>query len=85
MLDECAPGHTVVSAEHNHRVDYHGRTFPQLPVGKHGARANPEVKLGHIKQMVRQLLLDVECVRRHLPQLQLPKPPREQLPQKPPA
>jgi hypothetical protein len=45
-----------------------GLTFPGLPTGKHGA-ADPEIELGHVKQMVKQLGIDEDCARKYLPQL----------------
>jgi hypothetical protein len=71
MLDICAPGHTRKAREHNHCIQYSGRTFPSLPLGKHGKRDNPPIELGHVRQMVRQLGLDPDCVKRFLPQLKL--------------
>jgi hypothetical protein len=71
MLEECAPGHTVKTRDHNHCVRWSGKTYPSLPRGKHGRRDNPPIEVGHVKQMVRQLGIDPECVKRTLPQLQL--------------
>lgn len=71
MLDDCAPGHTRKAREHNHLIRFAGRTFSSLPLGKHGKRENPEIEVGHVKQMVRQLAIDLDCVKRHLPQLKL--------------
>lgn len=71
MLDDCAPGHTVVTRVHNYVVRYKERSFPRLPLGAHGKRDNPDVEVGHVKQMVRQLELPTDCVKRHLPQLKL--------------
>ena len=71
MLDRCAPGHTRKLREHNYVVYYGKESFPSLPLGRHGKRENPAIEIGHIRQMVRQLGLDNECVKRHLPQLKL--------------
>ena len=71
MLDDCAPGHTVMVRVHNYVVGYKGRSFPRLPLGPHGKRDNPGIQIGHVKQMVRQLELSSDCVKRHLPQLNL--------------
>lgn len=71
MLDHCAPGHTRKARVHNYVIYYQGRSFPSLPLGKHGKRENPPIEGGHVKQMVRQLGLDLDCVKRLLPQLRL--------------
>ena len=71
MLDKCAPGHTVKSREHNFVVYYLDRSFPSLPRGRHGKRDNPSIQIGHVKQLVKQLELDLECVKQLLPQLKL--------------
>jgi hypothetical protein len=71
MLDSCAPGHTRRLREHNYVVYFGKESFPTLPVGKHGKRENPGIQVGHVRQMVRQLNLDLECVKRLLPQLKL--------------
>jgi hypothetical protein len=71
MLDRCAPGYTRKAREHNFVIYYLGSSFPSLPLGKHGKRENPSIQAGHVKQMVRQLKLDADCVKRSLPQLKL--------------
>lgn len=71
MLDHCAPGHTRKARVHNYVVYFGGLAYPRLPLGEHGRRDNPAIQLGHIKQMVRQLKLDLDCVSRYLPQLKL--------------
>lgn len=71
MLDNCAPGHTRKAREHNYVVNYGQRSFPSLPLGKHGKRENPSIQVGHVRHMVRQLQIDVDCVKRLLPQLKL--------------
>lgn len=70
-MKPCAPGHTVVARVHNYVVNYNGRSFPRLPLGSHGKRENPGIQVGHVKQMVRQLELATDCVKRHLSQLKL--------------
>ena len=71
MLDQCAPGHTRKARVHNYCIYYRDRSFPRLPLGEHGKRTNPAIELGHVRQMVRQLQLDPDCVQRSLPQLHL--------------
>ncbi len=53
MLDDCAPGYTKKEREHNWCVTYNKVPFPRLPRGPHGRRENPEVQIGHLRQMVR--------------------------------
>ncbi len=52
MLDRCAPGYTAKQMTHNWCVRYAGKTFHRLPTGKHGRRENPQIQVGHVKQMV---------------------------------
>lgn len=73
MLDHCAPGHTRKAREHNYLITYQGIPFPTLPLGKHGKRENPDIQAGHVKQMVRVLKLDIDCVNGILPQLRMKK------------
>lgn len=68
MLDRCAPGHTRKAREHNYAVYYEGRSYPTLPLGKHGKRENPSIEVGHVRQLIRQLQLELDCVKRVLPQ-----------------
>jgi hypothetical protein len=71
MLDRCAPGHRRKAREHNYLITYEQFSYPSFPLGKHGKRENPTVQVGHVRQLVRQLQLEVECVKRWLPQLKL--------------
>ena len=71
MLDRCAPGHTRKARDHNYVVYYQNRSFPTLPLGKHGKRENPSIEAGHVKQLARQLGLERDCVKQMLPQLKL--------------
>jgi hypothetical protein len=69
MLDDCAPGHSVQTREHNFCIRYRENTFPRLPRGEHKKQAknkNPQIELGHIRQMIRQLRLDPECCRKFI-------------------
>lgn len=68
MLRRCARGAEIEEKKHHHWVRYNGRTFESLPKGKHGART-PEVEIGHIIGMIRDLGIDEECARREIPQL----------------
>lgn len=60
MLDACAPGYTKQQKQHNWVVQYNGKTFFRLPLGPHGARTNPSIQVGHVKQMVRLFGIE-EC------------------------
>jgi len=68
MLKKCADGYKAIELAHKWRVEYRGRTFPDLPIGRRGSNT-PEVELGVVKKMIRHLQLDPDCVHRHLPQI----------------
>lgn len=68
MLDRCAPGYTRRRKKHHYWVTYKGKTYRALPLGQHGKR-NAPIEIGHVRQMVRFLEVDLECARRVLPQL----------------
>ncbi len=65
MLDKCAPGYTRQTKTHNIWVTYKGKTFYSLPKGEHGAK-NPETQVGHIRQMINHLEIDMECAKEEL-------------------
>ncbi len=66
MLDLCAPGWSYKTGRHNICFRFQGRSFPSLPSGEHGAK-DPEVQLGKIKQMIRQLEISLDCAEREIP------------------
>jgi hypothetical protein len=68
MLDACANGYTKRQGQHNWVVMYDGKTFPNLPLGPHGKRHNPDIQIGKIKQMVR-LFGIYECAKGHIARL----------------
>ncbi|MBI5486271.1 MAG: hypothetical protein HY905_02945 [Deltaproteobacteria bacterium] len=68
MLDACAPGHTRRQRVHNWLIRWGDRAYPRLPVGEHGRRQNPEIEVGHVKQMVRLFGIE-ECAKRFLERL----------------
>lgn len=68
MLDDCAPGHDRRETNHYWRITYGPEVFPTLPKGPHGARTNPPIQVGVIKQMARQLGI-LDCAKRFLQQL----------------
>lgn len=65
MLDKCAPDYTYQTKEHNIWVQYKGKTFYSLPKGEHGAK-NPEIQVGHIRQMINHLEIDMDCAKSKL-------------------
>lgn len=65
MLDECAPGAVVEAKEHHNWVRFGGRTYRGLPLGKHGARKNPEIEAGHVRRMARFFGI-LDCARKLL-------------------
>lgn len=69
MLNACAPGFRVQTREHNFCVQYNNRTYPSLPRGDHGPRKNPDIQVGKIRQMIRQLHIDAACAARYIPLL----------------
>ena len=69
MLDACAPGWKADDSDHNWIVTYKGKTFERLPLGKHGRRTNPEVKLGYARKLATFFDLVKECVEANVPQL----------------
>jgi hypothetical protein len=68
MLDDCAPGAIIESKLHHNWVRYAGKTYRGLPLGKHGARHNPEIEVGHVKRMARFFEI-LDCARKSLPAL----------------
>jgi hypothetical protein len=68
MLERCAEGYRRIEQPHKWRVEYRGRTFPDLPLGKRASKT-PVVQRGVVRKMVRHLELDSECVAVYLPEL----------------
>lgn len=69
MLDACAPGYTKRSSTHKWRVMFNRLTYPSLPLGKHGNRKNPEIRVGEVRHMLNHLGVDMDCAHKHLPGL----------------
>lgn len=63
MLEKCAPGHTRKERTHNWLVTFGDAAFPALPKGEHGRRTNPDIQVGVVKQMSRQLGI-LDCAKR---------------------
>ena len=68
MLDVCALGYRRVKRTHNWWVMYGEKTYRHLPLGPHGKQTNPDIQIGHVKNMVRHLGID-GCAKRELPHL----------------
>jgi hypothetical protein len=66
MLDECASGYTYREGKHNYHVRWRDRIFVRLSTGEHG-RSDPEIQIGHVRGLVRQLAIEWECAKRHIP------------------
>lgn len=67
MLDACAEGRTHRDGVHHRSIYYDGLTG-YLPLGEHGRRQNPEIEVGHIRAMARNLGI-YDCARREIEQL----------------
>jgi hypothetical protein len=69
MLDACAPGARIEARKHRNWV-YYGKysIFRNLPMGEHGSRANPEIQIGWVRQLVRHFEI-YECAKNHIPNL----------------
>lgn len=65
MLENCAPGYRAKRNPHHWCVFYGQASFPSLPLGKHGSRTNPEIEIGHIKQIARRFDI-LDCAKRFL-------------------
>lgn len=72
MLRKCAEGYEKIEQPHKWRIEYHGRTFPDLPLGNRTSKT-PEVELGVVRKMIRHLGIDPECAYEYLPQVGKPK------------
>jgi hypothetical protein len=68
MLDDCAPGAVIVPKPHHNWIAWNGKTYRALPRGKHGARRNPEIEIGHVRKMARFFEI-LPCAQRNIPAL----------------
>lgn len=64
MLEECAPGYTIVEKKHHNWVSWRGRTYRSLPRAGHGKL---EIHRLHVMKLARHLEIDTGCVSRHIP------------------
>ncbi len=69
MLGECAPGAGIEKKKHRHWVRYGGKTYRGLPLGRHGKRENPEIEIGHVRQLIRYFGIDEDGARQAIPAL----------------
>ena len=69
MLEKCAGEFRIEAKQHRQWVHCKGLTFRNLPLGGHGHRRNPEIQIGHIRQMIRLCGIDEDCARSILPAL----------------
>ena len=66
MLDGCLPGHERIQKLHRWNVKHGGRIYYEVPLGKHGARKNPEIEAGHIRGLVKFFAIPKSCYERFL-------------------
>ena len=67
MLKKCAPGFDIEDKTHLRWIRYRERCA-RVPQGPHGS-GDYEIKIGHVRGMVNQLEIDMECAKKYLPQL----------------
>lgn len=72
MLDACAPGHKRKARKHNWLITYGALAYPSLPLGPHGKRTDPDIQLGHVRNMVRMLKIE-DCAATKIEGLHKPK------------
>jgi hypothetical protein len=61
MLDSCLAGYEKIQKPHRWNVKYQGRVYHEVPLGKHGARTNPEIETGHIRGLVNFFKIPQHC------------------------
>jgi hypothetical protein len=76
LLSDCAAGFSIRNTTHFLKVEFNGRTFPDLPSYK-------KIELGHIRKMVRTLQINKECANKHIPGLFKIEKPAPESPEKP--
>jgi len=67
MMDHCAPGSRFEQKPHNWWVYFKRKEPAILPLGKHGARQDPEIEMGHVKKMIRFLDVNRDCASTYFP------------------
>ena len=69
MLEQCARGARIEAKKHRNWVYYDSKIFRGLPLGRHGKRNNPEIEIGHVRQLIRYFEIDEACARKAIPAL----------------
>lgn len=59
MLDQCARGWTRKETDHFWCLMWNKQTYPSFPKKK-------DVAVGHIRKMLRHLVVDMDCAKKHL-------------------
>lgn len=67
MLRKCAKDFSEALKKHHIALTWDGKTA-LVPSSAHGAK-DPEIETGHVKAMIRLLDLDLDCVRKYLPEI----------------
>ncbi len=71
MLKECCPDFKIREGKHLDTVMCGKKSFPGLPKGSHSSRGprsgRGQIQILHVRQLVRQLEIDEECAKKHLP------------------
>lgn len=76
MLDECAKGHGRKARKHDWLITWQSRSYWGFPLGEHGTRKNPDIQIGHVRQLVGALQIDKDCAGGHITALR-PKKPKD--------
>ena len=66
MLRSCLDGYESIEKPHRWNVRFKGRIYHEIPLGKHGARQNPEVESGHIRGLVRFFAIPKDCYEKYV-------------------
>jgi hypothetical protein len=69
MLKTCTGQDSVVPKLHHNWVTVGSLTYRGFPKGKHGARKDPEIEIGHVRHMIRFLHINEDCAKKQLPML----------------
>ena len=64
MLASCAPGHTFRVSNHSNMVGYNEKSHGLQRGSK--SEADPEIQLGNVRKMVRNLGIDPGCANRKI-------------------
>lgn len=69
MLVVCAGSAMIEPKKHHNWVTVGPLVYRGLPLGKHGSRKNPEIEIGHVRQMIRYLKINEDCAKKQIPAL----------------